>query len=167
MLAVVMTPIVGAMTERKLPVDVNSGLVTLSCNHVRIFRPAPPRPGDEVYCGDCQQYRTVKLVANQISVRCGSCKYSRHMGVGGDEPAFTLTDALAAAGRHVMRNVHHWVVVTDSDGTVHRVSNDDQGELPMAGVAALRNTGMRTHQNMLRTAFNRSERAVEPRSDMG
>lgn len=154
------------MAENKAPVDTSTGLVTLNCQHVQSFRPAPPSPGEQVYCRTCQDYRHVIAVAAQISVRCMDCKYSRRMGVGGDS-TLTMTDALAAGGRHVMKAAEHRVTVTDSDGNVRVISNDGQGELPMVGLRDERNANLGAHAGGLRNVFKGSESVAAPRSDDG
>ncbi len=137
-------------------------MVTLDCDHTAVYRPAPPVPGDMVWCRLCQAYRTVVVTVNELQVRCRNCTYSRKMGVG-EETDLTASDADRLAGRHVMRH-GHVVEVRDGTDIVKLISNDGQGELPLASLTADRVETSREMQASLRTAFNRSESNAEPRS---
>lgn len=139
------------------------GLVTLSCHHQPRFTPAPPLPGDTVYCVWCRDYRTVATRHQEIRLRCRGCKLSRTHGVGG-EGDLTLVDAKRLASGHVMRFPAHEVAVTDTDGEVTVIGWTGQGELPFEDSIGRRKADSGSQAQMLRGAFDRSRSHAEPRS---
>lgn len=142
----------------------STGMVKLACGCFREFRPAPPVPGETVYCRTHRDYFDVQQQAVAvIRVRCRNCTLSRTKGVGG-QADLTTSDARAMASGHVSRNAGHVVDVTDSDGVVVTISNDGQGELPFEAAVAERTEVSREGARMLRGAFNRAQSVVEPRS---
>ncbi len=149
------------MTGR--PIGSSTGIVTLDCGHVRMFRPSPPVAGETVYCGDCGDYRGVSATQRQIKVKCRNCVYSRSLGVGG-ESDLTTRDAEMSASKHAMRYPGHVVALTDSDGEVTLISTNGEGQLPMEGMTEQRVAENRPHQSSLKGLVDRSRSAVEPRS---
>lgn len=139
------------------------GLVTLECHHQPRFTPAPPMPGETVYCVWCRDYRTVVTRHQEISLRCAGCKLSRKHGVGG-EGDLTLNDAKRLASGHVLRFPTHEVRVTDTNGDISVIAASGQAELPFEDAVRRRTADSRSQAAMLRGAFNRSSGHAEPRS---
>ena len=96
----------------------------LSCNHTIQFYP-PPRPGDEVYCRRCADYRICRDVVKswRYSCRTKDCTAGNHYGTD-------VNAAIAAGVRHLRRFPKHNVWLHQAASPVRKI-RDSQPELPI------------------------------------
>lgn len=86
----------------------------LDCYHTMIFDPQP-HEGDEVYCRQCGDYRTVTSAHASWTLRCSACPLAR--GYGADEH-----EARRRAIRHANKFPGHVVRVRKAGHVVSKVS---------------------------------------------
>lgn len=76
-----------------------STIVTYECDHTAIFKTAPPRVGDTVFCIRCNTDRVVVKAPHEYRISCRVCTFGRAYGVA------RLAAEIAAA-KHANKHGH-------------------------------------------------------------
>lgn len=95
-------------------------VVMAPCRHIVNIEAPAPQLGDELYCRQCQAYRSVGEAPPNYRVKCltGKCGFSRNAGADKEH-------ALALARKHLETRSKHKVSLLNGAHKIQELTNTD------------------------------------------